>query len=108
MISNLVLMRRTLAAAAASIGLLALSAMPIHAAGQDTPHGPTPDAHMTVPAQNVTVLVYAARGRAWISAKDHAGDTIFDGLLERDRRRALRTANRLTPPLAMPVLSISS
>jgi cytoskeleton protein RodZ len=50
------------------------------------PADPKPDpsdsAIAAAPRDKVTVMVSAADGRSWISAKDHNGRTIFDGTLE--------------------------
>jgi cytoskeleton protein RodZ len=43
---------------------------------------PTDSAIAAAPADKVTVKVSAADGRSWISAKDHNGRTMFDGLLQ--------------------------
>ncbi|MFJ5530862.1 helix-turn-helix domain-containing protein [Streptomyces sp. NPDC093261] len=50
------------------------------------PASPTPEpsdsAIAAAPGDKVTVQVSAAEGRSWISAKDHNGRTLFDGLLK--------------------------
>ncbi|MGP3774684.1 helix-turn-helix domain-containing protein [Streptomyces sp. SDT5-1] len=43
---------------------------------------PSDSAIAAAPADKVTVKVSAADGRSWISAKDHNGRTMFDGLLQ--------------------------
>ncbi|MHC5261760.1 helix-turn-helix domain-containing protein [Streptomyces sp. UC4497] len=43
---------------------------------------PTDSAIAAAPADKVTVKVSAADGRSWISAKDHNGRIMFDGLLQ--------------------------
>ncbi|MER5438629.1 RodZ domain-containing protein [Streptomyces sp. NPDC002790] len=43
---------------------------------------PTDSAIAAAPADKVTVKVNASEGRSWISAKDHNGRTMFDGLLQ--------------------------
>ncbi|AJE42845.1 MULTISPECIES: helix-turn-helix domain-containing protein [Streptomyces] len=44
---------------------------------------PSDSAIAAAPQDKVTVQVSATDGRSWISAKDHNGRTMFDGLLER-------------------------
>ncbi|MET8570511.1 RodZ domain-containing protein [Streptomyces sp. NPDC004783] len=44
---------------------------------------PTDSAIAAAPRDKVTVKVSAPEGRSWISAKDHSGRLLFDGLLER-------------------------
>ncbi|MEU6369271.1 RodZ domain-containing protein [Streptomyces sp. NPDC046931] len=44
---------------------------------------PSDSAIAAAPRDKVTVQVSAADGRSWISAKDHNGRTLFDGLLKK-------------------------
>ena len=44
---------------------------------------PSESAIAAAPRDKVTVQVSATDGRSWISAKDHNGRTLFDGLLEK-------------------------
>ncbi|WP_328493609.1 DUF4115 domain-containing protein [Streptomyces sp. NBC_00414] len=48
----------------------------------DTPKSDPSDAIAAAPQDKVTVQVSAPDGRSWISAKDHNGRLLFDGLLE--------------------------
>ncbi|MFY1679109.1 MULTISPECIES: helix-turn-helix domain-containing protein [unclassified Streptomyces] len=53
---------------------------------ESTPAGPRPEPTDSViaaaPLDKVTVRVGAVERRSWISAKDHSGKVLFDGLLE--------------------------
>jgi cytoskeletal protein RodZ len=44
---------------------------------------PSDSAIAAAPRDKVTVQVSATDGRSWISAKDHSGRTLFDGLLQK-------------------------
>ncbi|MFP3987526.1 RodZ domain-containing protein [Streptomyces sp. E11-3] len=56
------------------------------------PADPKPDpadsAIAGAPKNKVTVMVSAADGRSWISAKDHNGRLMFDGLLEKGESKS--------------------
>ncbi|CAL9402741.1 Cytoskeleton protein RodZ [Streptomyces sp. enrichment culture] len=56
---------------------------------------PTDSAIAAVPQDKVTVRVSAPDGRSWISAKDHSGRLLFDGLLEQGESRTFQDNSRI-------------
>ncbi|MEU6095964.1 helix-turn-helix domain-containing protein [Streptomyces sp. NPDC047079] len=59
------------------------SATPKSSQPADRKPEPSDSAIAAAPRDKVTVQVSAADGRSWISAKDHSGRTLFDGLLNK-------------------------
>ncbi|MFE0177403.1 helix-turn-helix domain-containing protein [Streptomyces sp. NPDC059002] len=63
------------------------------------PADPKPDpsdsAIAGVPRDKVTVKVAAADGRSWISAKDHNGRTLFDGVLEQGQDKTFQDKQKI-------------
>ncbi|ATL30897.1 hypothetical protein KY5_5879 [Streptomyces formicae] len=63
------------------------------------PADPKPDpsdsAVAGVPRDKVTVKVDAADGRSWISAKDHSGRTLFDGVLEQGQAKTFQDKQKI-------------
>jgi len=61
------------------------SSSPSPSGSKTAEHKPEPSdsAIAAAPRDKVTVQVSATDGRSWISAKDHNGRTLFDGLLKR-------------------------
>ncbi|MGW0534547.1 helix-turn-helix domain-containing protein [Streptomyces sp. NPDC003032] len=63
------------------------------------PADPKPDpsdsAIAGVPGDKVTVKVAAADGRSWISAKDHNGRTLFDGVLEQGEDKTFQDKKKI-------------
>ncbi|MGA4846352.1 helix-turn-helix domain-containing protein [Streptomyces sp. G5(2025)] len=63
------------------------------------PADPKPDpsdsAIAGVPRDKVTVKVDAADGRSWISAKDHSGRTLFDGVLEQGQAKTFQDKQKI-------------
>ncbi|MEU1130533.1 helix-turn-helix domain-containing protein [Streptomyces sp. NPDC005900] len=63
------------------------------------PADPKPDpsdsAIAGVPRDKVTVRVDAADGRSWISAKDHSGRTLFDGVLEQGQAKTFQDKQKI-------------
>ncbi|MEH0418075.1 RodZ domain-containing protein [Streptomyces sp. B21-083] len=61
---------------------------------KDKPADPKPDpsesAIAAAPADKVTVQVSASDGRSWISAKDHNGRLLFDGLLKQGQSQTFQ------------------
>ncbi|OON71694.1 helix-turn-helix domain-containing protein [Streptomyces tsukubensis] len=57
--------------------------------GKTAPAKPDPSesAIAAAPADRVTVEISAPKGRSWISAKDHNGRTLYDGVLERGQSK---------------------
>ncbi|CAL9547921.1 Cytoskeleton protein RodZ [Streptomyces sp. enrichment culture] len=56
---------------------------------------PTDSAIAAAPRDKVTVQVSAPDGRSWISAKDHSGRLLFDGLLEQGDSRTFQDNSRI-------------
>lgn len=65
----------------------------------DKPADPKPDpsdsAIAGAPQDKVTVKVNAADGRSWISAKDHNGRTLFDGVLEQGKSKTFQDKQKI-------------
>ncbi|MET7357691.1 helix-turn-helix domain-containing protein [Streptomyces sp. NPDC005562] len=63
------------------------------------PADPKPDpsdsAIAGVPRDKVTVKVVAPEGRSWISAKDHSGRTLFDGVLEQGQDKTFQDKQKI-------------
>lgn len=63
------------------------------------PADPKPDpsdsAIAGAPQDKVTVKVNAADGRSWISAKDHNGRTLFDGVLEQGKSKTFQDKQKI-------------
>jgi cytoskeleton protein RodZ len=64
-----------------------------------TPSAPTPaptdSAIAAAPRDKVTVVVSAPDGRSWISAKDHNGQLLFDGLLEKGQQKTFQDNQKI-------------
>ncbi|GHK00224.1 helix-turn-helix domain-containing protein [Streptomyces sp. NPDC003753] len=56
---------------------------------------PSESAIAAAPRDKVTVQVSATDGRSWISAKDHNGRTLFDGLLEKGDSQTFQDKERI-------------
>ncbi|MDG4864783.1 DUF4115 domain-containing protein [Streptomyces sp. T-3] len=56
---------------------------------------PADSAIAGAPKDKVTVLVTADTGRSWISAKDHNGRLMFDGLLEQGQTKSFTDKQRI-------------
>ena len=63
----------------------------------DKPKDPKPSdsAIAAVPQDKVTVQVSAADGRSWISAKDHNGKLLFDGLLKQGDTKTFQDSDKI-------------
>ncbi|MFE9445434.1 helix-turn-helix domain-containing protein [Streptomyces sp. NPDC006602] len=65
----------------------------------DKPEDPTPDptdsAIAAAPQDKVTVQVSAADGKSWISAKDHNGRLLFDGLLKQGESKTFQDNEKI-------------
>ncbi|MET9362459.1 helix-turn-helix domain-containing protein [Streptomyces sp. NPDC006632] len=61
------------------------------------PPSPTPSdsAIAAVPADKVTVKVTAVNDKSWISAKDHTGKMLFDGLLQKGEAQTFQDADKV-------------
>jgi serine/threonine protein kinase len=60
------------------------------------PSTPAPSQVSAAPKDRVTVVVTAKSGRSWISAKDHNGHILFDGLLDKGETKNFTDKNRIT------------
>ncbi|MFI7010708.1 helix-turn-helix domain-containing protein [Streptomyces sp. NPDC050145] len=56
---------------------------------------PSDSAIAAAPADKVTVKISAADGRSWISAKDHNGRIMFDGLLEQGQSKTFQDSQKV-------------
>ncbi|MEU0009145.1 RodZ domain-containing protein [Streptomyces sp. NPDC006314] len=56
---------------------------------------PTDSAIAAAPQDKVTVQVSAASGRSWISAKDHNGRMLFDGLLQKGQSKTFQDSSKI-------------
>jgi cytoskeletal protein RodZ len=56
---------------------------------------PSDSAIAAAPQDKVTVRVSAADGRSWISAKDHNGRLLFDGLLKQGQSKTFQDSSRI-------------
>ncbi|MEU7584477.1 helix-turn-helix domain-containing protein [Streptomyces sp. NPDC041068] len=75
------------------------SSKPAEKPKPNKPADPKPDpsdsAIAGVPRDKVTVKVDAADGRSWISAKDHNGRTLFDGVLEEGQAKTFQDKQKI-------------
>ncbi|MDF3302599.1 helix-turn-helix domain-containing protein [Streptomyces tropicalis] len=56
---------------------------------------PSDSAIAAAPQDKVTVQVSAPNGRSWISAKDHNGRMLFDGLLDRGQSKTFQDSDKI-------------
>ncbi|WP_073946911.1 helix-turn-helix domain-containing protein [Streptomyces kebangsaanensis] len=56
---------------------------------------PSDSAIAAAPQDKVTVQVSAANGRSWISAKDHNGRMLFDGLLNKGETKTFQDSTKI-------------
>ncbi|MFC3347353.1 helix-turn-helix domain-containing protein [Streptomyces echinoruber] len=56
---------------------------------------PSDSAIAAAPQDKVTVQVSAANGRSWISAKDHNGRLLFDGLLKKGQTKTFQDDSKI-------------
>ncbi|MFF5187764.1 helix-turn-helix domain-containing protein [Streptomyces sp. NPDC000345] len=61
----------------------------------DTPPEPSDSAIAAAPQDKVTVKVSATDGRSWISAKDHNGRLLFDGLLKQGDSKTFQDSEKV-------------
>lgn len=65
-------------------------------AGSATPKSdPSDSAIAAAPQDKVTVQVSAVDGRSWISAKDHNGQMLFDGLLKKGESKTFQDSSKI-------------
>ncbi|WP_328874175.1 DUF4115 domain-containing protein [Streptomyces sp. NBC_00287] len=62
---------------------------------EDPKPDPTDSAIAAAPQDKVTVQVSAADGRSWISAKDHNGRLLFDGLLKQGESKTFQDSEKI-------------
>ncbi|NKI42716.1 helix-turn-helix domain-containing protein [Streptomyces sp. LD120] len=68
---------------------------PGHSKDTEAKPDPSESAIAAAPRDKVTVLVDAAEGRSWISAKDHNGRILFDGLLEKGQKKTFQDKQKI-------------
>ncbi|MEU6527002.1 RodZ domain-containing protein [Streptomyces sp. NPDC046924] len=56
---------------------------------------PSDSAIAAAPQDKVTVMVSAPDGRSWISAKDHSGRLLFDGLLKQGESKTFQDSTKI-------------
>jgi cytoskeletal protein RodZ len=61
----------------------------------DQKPAPSDSAIAAAPQDKVTVQVSAANGRSWISAKDHNGRMLFDGLLNKGESKTFQDSTKI-------------
>ncbi|MEU8977846.1 RodZ domain-containing protein [Streptomyces sp. NPDC048309] len=61
----------------------------------DPKPAPSDSAIAAAPQDKVTVQVSAANGRSWISAKDHNGRMLFDGLLKQGESKTFQDSSKI-------------
>ena len=61
----------------------------------DQKPAPSDSAIAAAPQDKVTVQVSAANGRSWISAKDHNGRMLFDGLLKKGESKTFQDSTKI-------------
>ncbi|MEU8959238.1 helix-turn-helix domain-containing protein [Streptomyces sp. NPDC048518] len=75
------------------------ASQPVKKPKPSKPADPKPDpsdsAIAGVPRDKVTVKVVAPEGRSWISAKDHSGRTLFDGVLEQGQDKTFQDKQKI-------------
>ncbi|WP_217237490.1 helix-turn-helix domain-containing protein [Streptomyces sp. AC555_RSS877] len=62
---------------------------------EDTKPEPSDSAIAAAPQDKVTVQVSAADGKSWISAKDHNGRILFDGLLKQGESKTFQDSQKV-------------
>ncbi|GAA4016684.1 DUF4115 domain-containing protein [Streptomyces sp. NBC_01352] len=62
---------------------------------EDTEPAPSDSAIAAAPQDKVTVQVSAADGKSWISAKDHNGRSLFDGLLKQGESKTFQDSQKV-------------
>ncbi|MFD4612546.1 helix-turn-helix domain-containing protein [Streptomyces sp. NPDC058440] len=61
----------------------------------DPTPAPSDSAIAAAPQDKVTVQVSADKGRSWISAKDHNGRMLFDGLLQKGESKTFQDSSKI-------------
>jgi cytoskeleton protein RodZ len=70
-------------------------AAPKHSKSSTPKSDPSDSAIAAAPQDKVTVQVSAADGRSWISAKDHNGRLLFDGLLKQGDSKTFQDSEKI-------------
>ncbi|MGW3497700.1 helix-turn-helix domain-containing protein [Streptomyces sp. NPDC001020] len=80
-----------------SVPTVGKSASPSPKTSKTADHKPEPSdsAIAAAPRDKVTVQVSATDGRSWISAKDHNGRTLFDGLLKKGDSQSFQDKEKI-------------
>jgi cytoskeletal protein RodZ len=68
---------------------------PQHSKSADPKPAPSDSAIAAAPQDKVTVQVSAPNGRSWISAKDHNGRMLFDGLLNKGESKTFQDNTKI-------------
>jgi len=68
---------------------------PQHSKSADHKAAPSESAIAAAPQDKVTVRISAPNGRSWISAKDHNGRMLFDGLLNKGESKTFQDNSRI-------------
>ncbi|MEU6658673.1 RodZ domain-containing protein [Streptomyces sp. NPDC046821] len=68
---------------------------PTHKPTKQPKADPSDSAIAAAPRDKVTVKINAANGRSWISAKDHNGRIMFDGLLEQGQSKTFQDSQKV-------------
>ncbi|QHC31699.1 helix-turn-helix domain-containing protein [Streptomyces sp. HF10] len=84
-----------LAEGSASAAGKAASPAPTKAKPVDPAPEPSDSAIAAAPQDKVTVQVSAPNGRSWISAKDHNGRMLFDGLLDKGQSKTFQDSAKI-------------
>ena len=71
------------------------SPTPTHTKADNPKSDPSDSAIAAAPQDKVTVQVSAADGRSWISAKDHNGRLLFDGLLKQGDSKTFQDSQKI-------------
>ncbi|MEU1043020.1 helix-turn-helix domain-containing protein [Streptomyces sp. NPDC005551] len=71
------------------------AAKPTRSKPTDPKPDPTDSAIAAAPQDKVTVQVSATDGRSWISAKDHNGRMLFDGLLKKGQSKTFQDSTKI-------------
>ncbi|MFF4755621.1 helix-turn-helix domain-containing protein [Streptomyces sp. NPDC002514] len=71
------------------------SPTPTKTTSEEQTPAPSDSAIAAAPQDKVTVQVSAVDGRSWISAKDHSGRMLFDGLLEKGDSKTFQDGSKV-------------
>ncbi|MEU6007822.1 RodZ domain-containing protein [Streptomyces sp. NPDC047453] len=74
---------------------MSASPTPKNTKSADPAPAPSDSAIAAAPQDKVTVQVSADNGRSWISAKDHNGRMLFDGLLQKGESKTFQDSSKI-------------